>query len=175
VKSTRIYWTAGALLAAGVVLLAVAVTVGPPSFVTTAQADGDHPKHSPTPKHSATPKHSPTPQDTATPQDTSTPDQTETPSPSPTNTAEPTPTSTEEPPPPPDTPTPDPTLTLTTSPPTATPTLVAQELGITQIPNAGDGGLLAQHREGIAVLGILLIGLAVVLIAARGAADARQV
>jgi hypothetical protein len=47
-------------------------------------------------------------------------------------------------------------------------------MGITQVPNAGDGGLLAQHKTGVAILGILFVILALGMIAARGALDAER-
>jgi hypothetical protein len=43
-----------------------------------------------------------------------------------------------------------------------------------QPPNLGSAGLLARHKEGVAVLGLLLVVLSVGLIAARGALDAER-
>jgi hypothetical protein len=181
VKSTRIYWTAGALLATGILLFAVGVTAGTPSFVTSVRADDGYPKHSPTPKHSATPedtatpKHSATPEDTATPKHSPTPEDTATvvvtatprPSTTPSPTREPEPESdpTRTPVPP----------TATPEPPTVTPTLVREELPVVHLPPpSGSGGLLAEHRTGVAVLGFVLALLGVGLIVARGRVDARN-
>jgi hypothetical protein len=41
-------------------------------------------------------------------------------------------------------------------------------------PRSGSGGLLAQHREGIAILGVLLVVFSVGMIAARGVIDAQR-
>ncbi len=71
---------------------------------------------------------------------------------------------------------------------TATPTLISEERGVvTQvtptvppggsirgIPNAGDGGLLAEHRTSLTVLGIGLIFLGMMLMVGRGLVDVRR-
>jgi outer membrane biosynthesis protein TonB len=176
-KSGRIYWIAGSLLVAGV-LMVIAALSATGSSPTPAFATGDHHTYkTPTPEPSKTPHHTATPEDTATPKPTKTPKATKTPenTPTPENTAtpDPSPTVTPSPHDPAPTKTPAPP-TATPVPPTATPTLVREEMGITQVPNAGDGGLLARHREGVAILGFLLVILAVGMIAARGALDAER-
>ena len=182
-KSRRIYWIAGSLLVAGALMLIVALFAAG-SSPTTALASGDKDEHhdyktktpepTRTPKATKTPENTATPKPTETPKATKTPDPTETPTvtktPDPSPTVTPDPTETPEDPP---TATPVPP-TQTPDPPAATPTRVVEEMGITQIPNAGDGGLLAQHREGVAILGFLLVILAVGMIAARGALDAER-
>jgi outer membrane biosynthesis protein TonB len=193
-KRSRIYWIAGPLLTAGVLMLIASLASGSsPVRSTPAEGHGDYhnPKDTPSPKASKSPEASPSttrePKATKTvqpsPTDTKEPKPTKTAEPSPTNTREPAPTNTMKPTAthttvPPvqiqeDT-TPQPTVSPTAAPPTETPTPFHEELTIQGIPNAGDGGLLAQHEQGVAVLGVLLIGFAVALIAARGAVDARQ-
>jgi hypothetical protein len=57
----------------------------------------------------------------------------------------------------------------------ATPTPPPPQMpGVTGLPRAGDGGVLAQHRTSLTVLGVALMVLGVGLVAGRGLADSRR-
>lgn len=167
-KSSRTYTLAGSLLLAGLAMLALSQVAGgsqSPAPTTSREAVSLHhtpaPSPDPSPKPTKEPTQEPTPEDTATPADTATPP----PTPRPTNTKQPpaeefAPTATSSPSP--------------TPPPTQTPTLVREELPAHLPPKSGSGGLLARHKEKVAVLGFVLALLGAGLIVARGAVDARQ-
>jgi hypothetical protein len=132
---------------------------------------------SPTPTHTSTSTQPTSTSTQPTPTSTSQPTSTAT-QPPPTSTSQPTSTATQ----PVSTATQIASLVTATLPaaptsqiagvaatPTATPAV-----SIRGIPNAGDGGLLAEHRTSLTVLGIGLIFFGMALVATRGLVDGRR-